>query len=245
MAILITNDGDKTVNTIADRDAITQRFEGMKVTVLDSIADILTGGGESCYQWNSAQSKWMLIWKTSKDNLIFTTETKTITNGAVTTDYIPSNGVLWDCYVTNPIGVVVADISYPTIVGKDVDLGSNVYEGYTLTYTYGYGMIEAAVYANSDRSWVIKTTNYTLFAGDKILANTSNTPITLTLPAVPYIGATVKIIDYKSTFGTNAITLVCNSEKILGSNTNLVLSTNNENTILLYTGTEQGWVYGL
>jgi hypothetical protein len=144
MAILITNDGDKTVNTIADRNAIIKRFDGMQVTVLDSIADILTGGGEAGYQWNETHSRWMLIWKSTPDTLTFVVETKLITDGKVTADYVPYNSLVWDAYITDNSNNVIANIT-PTASLKDILIGSNTYDGLSLTYTYGYNLIYTAV----------------------------------------------------------------------------------------------------
>ena len=144
MAIIIANDGDKVVNTFADMNSLTAKFDGMEVKVLDSIGDVLTGGGEAGYFWSVSKNKWILAWKTSKDNLTFITESKVIADGKVTAIYPPQSALVWNCYITDSNGLIVADVT-PTVITAEIDLGSLSYEGMTLSYTYGYGTIQAAV----------------------------------------------------------------------------------------------------
>ncbi len=69
MAIIIAKDGDKSVATIGARNALTSRFEGMQVTVLDAIADVQVGGGRAGYIGSVALNDWLLTWKSTLDNL--------------------------------------------------------------------------------------------------------------------------------------------------------------------------------
>lgn len=149
MAIIITNDGDKIVGTIADRDAITRKFDGMNVRVEDSIADVNTGGGEAVYQWNETQSRWMLTWKENKDNLTFITEIMQISNGQVTASHVPQNSLVWDCTIQSTINgadIIMYDVR-PDVSGYTISLGTTDHDGEYLVFTYGYGIIQAAVTA--------------------------------------------------------------------------------------------------
>lgn len=141
MAIIITNAGFKTVATIADRNAITKVFDGMQVTVVDAIADINVGMGEAGYQWSAAQAKWVLIWKESKDELVFASESKVIVGGKVSADYLPANGLVWGCNVRDSSNIIMMDIE-PTITLKELNLGIPNYDGLTLHYTYAHGIAE-------------------------------------------------------------------------------------------------------
>jgi hypothetical protein len=145
MAILITNDGDKVVATIAERNAITKKFDGMKVTVNDAIADVLVGGGQAGYEWSESQNKWLLTFKTTTDNLTFITESKVVASGKATATNFPQDGIVWDCFVLDSNNIVVAEFSAPVVNGNEIQLGSNTYDGQTLKFTYGYGAIQAAV----------------------------------------------------------------------------------------------------
>lgn len=150
MAIIISNDGNKDVANIAARDALTYKFPGMEVFVLDTVADPLTGGGSACYKWNAITNKWMLMWKNSKDSLMFTFESKTIVNGQVTADFLPKDGIVWEVRVLNSSGIIIGDFN-PTVTGSVIDIGTTDYDGNsnTIQYNYAYGAIESAIAASS------------------------------------------------------------------------------------------------
>lgn len=143
MAILIANDGDKVVATMGARDAISKKFNGMEVTVLDAIADVAVGTGAAGYKWVEAQNKWVLTWKTTKDNLAFTTDVGILANGKITASHPPKNRIVWDCVVLYDNGIIVADVT-PDVNGTQIDIGSTDYDGLTLSITYGYGIQEAS-----------------------------------------------------------------------------------------------------
>jgi len=143
MAVLIANTGNKTVTTVADRDNIVSRFNGMQVTVLDAIADINVGLGEACYQWSEALNKWFLIWKTSKDELIFEKEWKTIVSGQVTANHVPQNALVWNCVVRDSNNVILLEID-PTVYNKVIGISTNAYDGYQLHYNYAHGTATAS-----------------------------------------------------------------------------------------------------
>lgn len=149
MAILIANDGDKIVNTIAERDAIIKKFDGMEVTVKDAIADLMVGGGRAGYQWDTGAQVWKLVWKHNKDDLVFVTENLPISNGLVTLTNSPQSALVWDSFVTDAAGNMLVKLSNPTVTGKSVSLGSAEYNGETLWVSYAYGKIQAAVSATA------------------------------------------------------------------------------------------------
>ncbi len=53
MTILISNDGNTIVSTIAERDAIVNKFNGMRVIVEDASDDLLFDKGSVEYYWDS------------------------------------------------------------------------------------------------------------------------------------------------------------------------------------------------
>jgi hypothetical protein len=144
VAILIANDGDKIVANIGARDALPHVFDGMHVTVLDAIADATVGSGEAGYIWRSATSRWILTWKENKDGLIFTTEMSTILNGTVTASHVPQDAIVWDCRILDGSNLVIADV-IPSVSGSVIAINSMNYESMTLSYTYGYGIVQATI----------------------------------------------------------------------------------------------------
>lgn len=175
MAILITNDGDKIVSTIAERNAIIKRFDGMNVTVQDAIADILVGTGSAGYTWSASKDRWFLTWKESKDDLAFVTESHFLIDGEVTLDNIPQSNLVWDCSVVDANGITLVDVSNPNVTNSTVNIGSLDYDGAVLLTTYAYGKIQAAVSAAIDF-------NHSSFYDFQL---TVPVPNTVTLDALP------------------------------------------------------------
>ena len=141
MAITIYNDGDKVVSSIADRNAIASKFDGMVVTVRDVTADPFLGGGSAGYQWDAVNSRWALVWSDNYGTLQFATERKSIVDGQVTASNIPANGKVWQCRVVDPAtGVIVGDVR-PTVNMAIIEVGTVSYDGKDLEFTYAYGSI--------------------------------------------------------------------------------------------------------
>ena len=84
---------------------------------------------------------------------------------------------------------------------------------------------------------------YTTVAGAQILANTSSTVITVTLPAAASTGDEVTIIDARGTWGSNNLTVDRNGLKINTGTSNLTLSNNGQSITLVYVDATRGWAY--
>ena len=201
MAILITNDGDRIVGTIAERNAITRRFDGMVVTVQDSIADVYTGGGAANYTWNVTRNKWFLTWKENSDDLVFTSEELIIAEqGLVTLSKTPQSNMAWDCFVTDLDNMLLVDLSNPFISGTSLSIGSSDYTGMKLFCTYAYGRTQATVAAIGDlvTSVAGKIGSVSLDKNDVGLGNVDNTTDLLK----PVSTATQTALDLKANQST-------------------------------------------
>jgi len=98
--------------------------------------------------------------------------------------------------------------------------------------------------ATGSASWVttVKTSGFTAVAGEGYFINTTGGVVSVNLPAGT-AGAVVAFKDYAGTFDTNAVTLVQNgSDKIGGSTTNAVLSTEGLAVTLVFIDSTQGWL---
>tara|TARA_R110002049_G_C9164772_1_gene561318 strand:- start:3018 stop:3740 length:723 start_codon:yes stop_codon:yes gene_type:complete len=84
---------------------------------------------------------------------------------------------------------------------------------------------------------------YTAVAGAQILANTTTSTITVTLPAAASTGDEVTIIDAYGTFQSNNLTVDRNGLKINSGTSNLTLSNNGQSLTLVYVDATRGWVY--
>jgi len=84
---------------------------------------------------------------------------------------------------------------------------------------------------------------YTAVAGAQILANTTSTVITVTLPAAASTGDEITIIDARGTWGSNNLTVDRNGLKINSGTSNLTLSNNGQSITLVYIDSTRGWAY--
>jgi hypothetical protein len=213
MAIIISNDGDRVVATLAARDLITTPFDGMRITVLDTTGDLFTQGGKATYQWMArvapATSEWLLVWKENIDGLEFVTESKTIAGGKVTATNIPQSGLVWGCTVQDLTAegdtIILAEIS-PTVLADQISIGTSAFDGKTLVFTYGYGKIQAVV-SNILASGGISASDLALKADSSSLATvaTSGSYADLTnKPTIPTVPTLVSAFTNDSNFQTGA-----------------------------------------
>ena len=86
-------------------------------------------------------------------------------------------------------------------------------------------------------------TAYTAVAGDQLLINTTQTGVTITLPASPAVGSEIVIIDARGTFASNAVTVNRNNQPINSATNNLSLSTNGQAITLVYIDSTRGWAF--
>lgn len=92
------------------------------------------------------------------------------------------------------------------------------------------------------KAWTVKTADYTLVNGDRVMVNTTVAPRTMTLPATPAFNEVVSVKDYSGTFGTNNCTIARNGELIDGAAADKVLNTNGQAVELTYSGATYGWL---
>lgn len=83
----------------------------------------------------------------------------------------------------------------------------------------------------------VKITNFNVDAGSRYGVNTSAGAVTATLPASPAAGDAVFFADAGGAYSTNNLTVARNGNTIMGSASDLTVSTNNESFGLFYNGT--------
>lgn len=71
--------------------------------------------------------------------------------------------------------------------------------------------------------------------------NTTSAAISVTLPATPAKGDTIRVIDVANTFDTNALTLLRNGQNIMSVADNLTVSTEGAAFDLIYYDATRGW----
>ena len=93
-------------------------------------------------------------------------------------------------------------------------------------------------------SWntTVKTSTFTVTAGEGFFCNTTGGAFTANLPAGT-AGSSFAIADYAATFQTNNLTVSPNgSQKIGGVNADVVLSTEGQSAYFVYIDDTQGWI---
>lgn len=88
---------------------------------------------------------------------------------------------------------------------------------------------------------VTLTGSDTAVAGQQLFCNTSGGAFTVTLPASPAVGDTLRIIDVNGTFQTNNLTLARNGSLIMGDAEDLVIGNPNAAFTITYAGSANGW----
>ena len=88
----------------------------------------------------------------------------------------------------------------------------------------------------------VKTSDYTAVAGQGVFVNSTSGAINVTLPNSPSLGDEVRVIDAYGTAATNNITVLRNSSKIMGADSNFVIDINRSALGFVYVDANQGWV---
>ena len=106
----------------------------------------------------------------------------------------------------------------------------------------GAGVVDLLVAPDGGFTWnpTDITSATTLVKGTGYFVDTSSSAVTVTLPASPNRGDTIKIIDLGSA-ATNNITVARNSEKIQGLTEDMTIATDEAAFGLVYSGSTNGW----
>ena len=91
-------------------------------------------------------------------------------------------------------------------------------------------------------AWVEKTDAYTLVAGDRIVLDTRDSALSLTLPASPTFSDEVSIVDGTNYAATNNVTVSGNGKKILASDSDFVINIDRASIDLMFYNDSQGWI---
>jgi hypothetical protein len=113
--------------------------------------------------------------------------------------------------------------------------GTLQYEGYNGTQWSSVG---------GGNPWVAKTSAYTAVANDRILVNTAATPVTISLPASPALGDTIRFVDATGTFDLNPLTINRSGQPIMGDAENMTVDAKNAALSLVYYNATYGWRLG-
>lgn len=202
MAITRHSNFDKTVQTIIDRNNISNKVNGMMVVVLDAIADTNAGSGKAIYRWESSDTSWILVSKSTTETMNFATEELTIVNGEAQLSYIPVDNNVWNGVILNG-QLIYADLNIRAITisnGKISGLASEV-NGMTLRVTYAYGTISQQITTAIEESVDISLANNVKTINGVEIIGSGNIEVTAALPEL-------KTINSESIIGSGNIEII-------------------------------------
>ena len=148
----------------------------------------------------------------------------TSTNWGTIENIIPNQGIVFKTGVSNDGGYFANTVYQLTgSAGQYVSFNS---AGNPIATT-----------ATVDLGYAQKFNTYTAIIGDRIAADTTNNPWTLTLPANASLGSIVTIADANGTWATNNLTVVASgSLTIQGSSQSFIGNVSNWQVIFYYNG---------
>ena len=137
-------------------------------------------------------------------------------------------------------GIADDAVTAAKIADNSVDIARlNVSDGSANQFlqTDGAGTL---TFADATLQWSVITSSTTGAANRGYFVDSNTAAITLTLPASPSIGDTVRIVDLGDA-STNNITIGRNSENIMGTAADLTVATDNSGFTLAYSNSTYGW----
>lgn len=175
------------------------------------------------------------------DQGLFTTLTGTAPYTVTLTSPALSTGVS-QSFWNNTSGLVTLSTPSGSIRGPSSNTGSS-YVTYPNTITILTSTGSDYVLTGNVGGWinVDVTTTYTAKSNQLLWVNTSSGAITVTLPANPNKGDTIRIVDIANNFDSNALTLARNSQPIMGSAEDLTVNTEGAAFDMIYYDASRGW----
>jgi hypothetical protein len=87
-------------------------------------------------------------------------------------------------------------------------------------------------------NWIVKNSNYTASDGEGIIADTSSSAFTITLPASPSVGFQIKIAQGVKPFSVNNLTIGRNGHTIMGLSEDLIMNVDDSSVELVFDGSD-------
>ena len=133
------------------------------------------------------------------------------------------------------------DYSYASLTGTPNILDSALTTS-IITTTVDSAYVQLRSGAGGLSPWVEKTSDYNLVAGDRIVVDTRDSAITLTLPASPSFSDEISIVDGTNYAATNNITVGRNGKKILASDSDFIINVDRASIEFMFYNDSQGWI---
>ena len=157
--------------------------------------------------------------------------------GTLPADKLASTLNLSSKTVTLPNTSVTSDMLAGSISNAKLSNSTITFNGTSKALGVSFDLI-------ADVDWQsVVTSDTTMVASRGYFVDTSSGEINMTLPSSASIGDTIKIKDYKGTFGTNKLNIIRNGHKIQGATLNSQIGTNKASLALVYVDATRGWLF--
>ena len=94
---------------------------------------------------------------------------------------------------------------------------------------------------NKTYNWKIISDDYTASNNDGLMLDSTYSGINIFLPSAPLIGNIIGFLDIASNCSNNPVTISGSGNKIMGSDNNYVINTDDANLALIYSNVTYGW----
>lgn len=210
-------------------------------TNLGAVGNItITGGNANSYLRTDGSGS--LSWNA----LPTTTVTVDSFNGdGSTTAFTLSVTPTSKAYTSATIGGVTQYQSSYTVTGTTITFSSAPPSGTVIevqTIASGGSATPITINTIGGSAYVGVSANTTMVAGNVYIVNTSSANLTMTLPASGSLGDSIGIIDGTGDANIHAITVGRNGGNIMGSATDMIITTPRAGLTMVYYNSTQGWL---
>ena len=163
-----------------------------------------------------------------------------VVDGIATINFYKDSAITAFNSGTNGTRLTTAESNITNLQGRVTNA-----EGFISTNGAQYTTLQSTVSAlqtslsTVPSSWKIITANYTALNNERIFVNQGG--ITITLPLNPTLGWQVQLVDMTGAAGTTNWTVARNSQRIQGTQENLVVNINGARMTLVYSDAVRGW----
>jgi hypothetical protein len=137
-------------------------------------------------------------------------------------------------------GILQPKTTY-SVSGKVLTFSSAPPETAVIEVTTFGGAVVSGSGSGTAFTWNIASSNATMTANNGYFVDTSAGPKTMTLPASPTLGDTIRINDLAGSFSTNNLTVARNGNKIQGIAQDLLVDTDQTSFGLVFSNSTYGW----
>ena len=159
--------------------------------------------------------------------------------GNITGDFFIGNGSQLTGLNTSSISNGTSNVSIATTDGN-VTITTGGTDTWTFDTTGNLTFPDSSVQTTApvaEFPFSVQSSNFVANAGARYGVNTTGGAVTATLPATPATGIAIFFADAGGAYATNNLTINRNGQTIMGSATNLTVSTDNQSVGLFYNGT--------